>query len=143
MDGMGEDPDPFSDSWDEQAFIRQVNPAVHFATPEEVRKEAEARRKNISANFETLSNIVVRHEATLYKRWTKKTRQNRQKILLSAWPGMATTHRPDFDAFRRASRADSGDRFRDYYMWPHINQGKPLLKPLRPPILVDRHHPRC
>jgi hypothetical protein len=115
-------------SFDPEAFVREIHPSVHMASPAEVREEALARSRNIFDSFHMLSNILLRHEATIQKRWAKKTRQQRQKILLSAWPNMAPTHRPDFDAFRRGSKPGKlsvgEDKFKDHYMWPHINQGK-------------------
>ncbi|RYP74766.1 hypothetical protein DL769_003940 [Monosporascus sp. CRB-8-3] len=116
---------------DPNAFIKQFDPSVPIASPAEVRREAQARSNNIFGSYVTLREILIRHEATIQKRWTKKTRQQRQKILLDAWPDMAVAHRPDFDAFRRANRSRqgaSGGRFRDYYIWPQINQ-EDLLKP--------------
>ncbi|RYO75691.1 hypothetical protein DL762_009881 [Monosporascus cannonballus] len=116
---------------DPNAFIRQFDPSVPIASPEQVRREAQARSNNIFDGYTTLREILIRHEATIQKRWTKKTRQQRQKILLDAWPDMAVVHRPDFDGFRRTNRSRqgaSGERFRDYYMWPQINQ-EDLLKP--------------
>ena len=43
---------------------------------------------------------------------------------------MATTHRPDFEAFRLESpqAREAGTRFREAYLWPYINQ-EDLLKP--------------
>ncbi|RYO96355.1 hypothetical protein DL764_007491 [Monosporascus ibericus] len=119
------------DSFDPDAFIKQFDPTVPIASPAQVRREAQARSNNIFGSYVTLREILIRHEATIQKRWTKKTRQQRQKILLDAWPDMAVTHRPDFDAFRRTNRSRqgaSGERFRDYYMLPQINQ-EDLLKP--------------
>ncbi|KAM7182847.1 hypothetical protein V8F33_013973 [Rhypophila sp. PSN 637] len=45
-------------------------------------------------------NIVARHEATIQKRWAKKTRGERLLILLRAWPEMPRKHRPDFNSFK-------------------------------------------
>lgn len=116
---------------DPDAFIKKLDPSVHFASPEEVRREAQTRSNHVFLSYNSLHEILIRHEATIQKRWAKKTRPQRQKILLDAWPGMATAHRPDFDAFRRTNRAHqriSGEKYRDQYMWPHINQDD-LLKP--------------
>ncbi|KAI1757942.1 hypothetical protein F4782DRAFT_475780 [Xylaria castorea] len=136
-------------SWDHEAFIKQMNPSVHMATPTEVRKEAQMRSKNVFANYETLHAILSRHELTIHKRWSKKTRQQRQKILLNAWPGMPAAHRPDFDAFRRTNRTQglpvSGHLFKSHYTWPHINQDD-LLKPKTLLLLLNargRNPPNC
>ncbi|KAI1659783.1 hypothetical protein F4813DRAFT_401361 [Daldinia decipiens] len=77
------------------------------------------------------TRYIFRHEATIQKRWNKKTRQQKQKILLDAWPDMAVTHRPDFDAFWRTNKFHGGvseESVRDCYLLPQINQ-EDLLKP--------------
>ena len=117
--------------FDSEAFIKQFDPNVHIASPEEVRQTAQKRSRNVIDSYNTLRNILIRHEETIQKRWAKKTRPQRQKILLDAWPGMVASHRPDFEAFRRTNRANqplSGGQYREHYMWPHINQ-EDLLKP--------------
>ncbi|RWA07322.1 hypothetical protein EKO27_g7783 [Xylaria grammica] len=127
-------------SFDHEALIQQLNPAVHVATPAEVRKEAHARSRNVFASYETLRAILFRHELTIQKRWSKKTRQQRQKVLLDTWPDMPASHRPDFEAFRRTNRAQglsvSGHLFKSHYTWPHINQ-EDLLKPKTLPLLLN------
>ncbi|KAI0449642.1 hypothetical protein F5B21DRAFT_493527 [Xylaria acuta] len=144
IDGPGD-----LDSWDHEAFIKQMDPSVHMATPTEVRGDAQTISRNIFASYETLRAILFRHELTIQKRWSKKTRQQRQKVLLDTWPGMPAAHRPDFEAFRRTNRADgppvSGHLFKSHYTWPHINQDD-LLKPKTLPLLLNargRHPPNC
>lgn len=53
----------------------------------------------------------------------KKSREQRRKVLLSAWPSMASTHRPDFQALQRETpeQRSSGTKFRDAFLWPYIN----------------------
>ncbi|KAI1645504.1 uncharacterized protein F4817DRAFT_343539 [Daldinia loculata] len=102
-----------------------------FASPAKVRPEAQARANNVFSSYINLRDILMRHEATIQKRWNKKTRQQKQKILLNAWPDMAVTHRPDFDAFWRTGKSHGGaseENFRDCYLLPQINQ-EDLLKP--------------
>lgn len=125
--GLGDDEGGF----DSEAFIRQFDPNIKFATPEEVVRDARALSNNVFSSYYTLREIILRHEETIQKRWAKKTRQQRQKILLDAWPGMAASHRPDFEAFRHTNRESnpvSRQEYKAYYMWPHINQDD-LLKP--------------
>ncbi|KAG0199117.1 hypothetical protein BGX28_007544 [Mortierella sp. GBA30] len=98
-----------------------------FPTPAEVRNQARKRVTNIFKDWELLNRIVLRHEATIQKRWMKKSREQRKTILLAAWPDMSVSHRPDMDAFfREKSRTNTA--FREAYLWPHINQ-EDLLKP--------------
>jgi hypothetical protein len=89
----------------------------------QVKREAAEPSVTIYAHWNRLHEILERHEGVLRKRWMKKTKQQREKILLSAWPGMATTHRPDFQAFKTESdqRRQNRTQFRDAYLFPYIN----------------------
>ncbi|KGO36367.1 hypothetical protein PEX1_018120 [Penicillium expansum] len=109
-------------------------------SPAEVRRDAAARSDKISITYQTLYEILQRHEALIRKRWYKKGRQQRLKILLSAWPNMPARHRPDFEAFTGQKK---GPKYRDAYMWPYINQ-EDLLNTKTLPLLLNargRHHP--
>ncbi|KAG6360887.1 hypothetical protein INS49_011955 [Diaporthe citri] len=98
--------------------------------PQEVRQEINTRTRSIFKDYDTLNQILARHEATIQKRWMKKTRTQRLKFLLHAWPDMAAVHRPDFHAFRTEAIEErkTQTRFRDHYIWPYINQ-EDLCKP--------------
>lgn len=120
-------------------------PTPLYKTPTVVRREAQQRSSSIHASYQTLNDILVRHESTIQRRWSKKTKQQRLSILLKAWPGMATMHRPDFDAFRRESVQDrwNGTKYKERFMWPYINQ-EDLLKPKSLLLFLNargRHHP--
>ncbi|KAI1139329.1 hypothetical protein F5Y05DRAFT_424959 [Hypoxylon sp. FL0543] len=110
-----------------------------------VRHEAKETSTNIFTSYHMLHEIIIRHEATIRKRWAKKTKQQRLKILLSAWPGMAPMHRPDVEAFRKEASRPSNTRtqYRDHFMWPYINQ-EDLCQPKTLPLLLSargRHTP--
>ena len=92
-----------------------------FPTPEEVRSKARALSEKVLDNWGFLNNIIERHEVTIQRRWMKKTREQRKKVLLATWPSMALSHRPDFDAFKRTPAGQTGDSRREAYMWPYIN----------------------
>ncbi|KAI1275802.1 hypothetical protein F5Y07DRAFT_166175 [Xylaria sp. FL0933] len=143
-------PDPSSVDW-----VNNSDPFGMFASrgmappkmlpPSEVRREANARSANIFAHYERLQAILERHEATIRKRWEKKTRTQRLSILLKAWPGMPLTHRPDFAAFRKhAGNLNSvAIKHRSSFIWPIINQ-EDLGDPGTLPLLLNsrgRHHP--
>jgi len=104
-----------------------IPPSISPAT---VKSDARQRAEHIFKNWRLLNEILERHEATIQKRWKKKTNESRRKILLSAWPNMPVSHRPDFEAFTRESREQraAGTRFKDAFMWPYINQ-EDLCKP--------------
>ncbi|OTA79577.1 hypothetical protein M434DRAFT_402053 [Hypoxylon sp. CO27-5] len=118
---------------------------VKGQSPAAVRREAKERSTNIFSSYHTLHEILIRHETTIRKRWAKKTKQQRLKVLLSVWPGMAVMHRPDFEAFRKeAGRVPNlQTRYKEYFMWPHVNQ-EDLSQPKTLPLLLNargRHHP--
>ncbi|KAI1634877.1 hypothetical protein F4809DRAFT_490954 [Biscogniauxia mediterranea] len=113
--------------------------------PAKVRQEAREKSGRILANHRLLKEILKRHEAKIQKRWEKKTRPQRLKILLECWPDMPATHRPDFATFRKYGGKLDHIRAqeRSAFMWPYINQ-EDLTKPKSLPLLLNargRHHP--
>ncbi|KAF6836804.1 hypothetical protein CMUS01_05284 [Colletotrichum musicola] len=74
--------------------------------------------KGIFEQWDLLRKIVERHEATIQRRWVKKSKPKRRENLLAAWPGMSESHRPDIAAFRKGK---TGDAAREACMWPHFN----------------------
>ncbi|KAH8734678.1 hypothetical protein BGZ61DRAFT_442937 [Ilyonectria robusta] len=107
-------------------------------SPAEVKEEAKERSSKIFSTYRTLNKILERHEATIQKRWSKKTRSQRLRILLNAWPDMPASHRPDFEAFRNepSKKRKSGTKHRGAYIWPYINQED--LSQTRPlPLLLN------
>ncbi|KAL2822761.1 hypothetical protein BDW59DRAFT_149106 [Aspergillus cavernicola] len=110
---------------DPLALLKKIGgPGTNIPIPEawsaaEVRQEARSRSDAVFTYCTVLNKILQRHEASIQKRWVKKTRQQRLNILLKAWPGMPATHRPDFHAFRKNKK---GPENQEAYMWPYINQ---------------------
>lgn len=113
-------------------------PMPEFKSPGEVRKEAAARSKSIFNSFDTLSKILDRHEATIQRRWIERTRAQRLKVLLSAWPDMPASHRPDFTVFRKEGGGSGiqSTTSRGTFIWPYINQ-EDLLKPKTMLLLLN------
>lgn len=77
----------------------------------------------------------------------KKTKTQRLKILLSAWPGLPTLHHPDFDAFRKETKQkrEAGTGYRAAFIWPYLNQ-EDLARPRTLLLLLNaraRNHPSC
>lgn len=105
-------------------------PMPKLMEPLEVQQLCNERSRSVRANHDLLRRVLDRHESTIQKRWTKKTKHQRLQVLLEAWPNMAPMHRPDFDAFRKESEAQraAGTKFRDQFFWPYINQ-EDLLRP--------------
>ncbi|EQL04262.1 hypothetical protein OCS_00012 [Ophiocordyceps sinensis CO18] len=120
-------------------------PVPAYKSPADVRREAGKRSSSIFASYHRLQAMLVRHEPTIQKRWAKKKKQQRLDILLSAWPGMAKMHRPDFEAFRKESNRSKHlpTASREPFMWPYINQ-EDLSTPKALLLLLHArglHHP--
>ncbi|KAF2966549.1 hypothetical protein GQX73_g7027 [Xylaria multiplex] len=105
-------------------FASRGMAAPKMPPPSEVRREASNRSTNIFTHHKKLLSILERHEATIQKRWEKKTRTQRLSILLQAWPDMPPTHRPDFAAFRKhgGNLNSVAIKHRSSFIWPIINQ---------------------
>ncbi|KAF4979917.1 hypothetical protein FZEAL_3972 [Fusarium zealandicum] len=143
---LNQDGPPGIDWTDPLDFLTAMGgPMPEMPSPAKVRREAKEKSHKIFASYELLSKIIERHEATIQKRWAKKTRQQRLQILLKAWPAMPASHRPDFEAFRKESKEqrERGTRYKDHFMWPYINQ-EDLSQPKLLPLLLNsrgRHPP--
>ncbi|PYI03682.1 hypothetical protein BO78DRAFT_463113 [Aspergillus sclerotiicarbonarius CBS 121057] len=101
------------------------------------------RATNIFRDWALLNRIMERLEGTVRKRWLKRTGEQRKHLLLSAWPNMPPTHRPDIEAFRR--EPPGNPKYREDYMWPHINL-EDLLNPKLLLIFLNargRHPPHA
>ncbi|KAF7893650.1 uncharacterized protein EAF02_001188 [Botrytis sinoallii] len=92
-------------------------------TPEKVRKEAKERSTEVLSHWNRLRQILERHEDVIRKRWMKKSKVHRSKIILQAWPGMSATHRPDFEALIKegSQLKTKGTKYREAYLWPYLN----------------------
>lgn len=75
-------------------------------TPQQIREERATRASCIFENYDLLRGILDRHEATVQKRWKKKTKEQKRKVIVSAWKGteMPKTHRPDIQAFKNRGK---------------------------------------
>jgi hypothetical protein len=144
---LGIPPGPWDNSDDDEELnnIDFSKPETFFSTmglpqpssfpkPAEVRQQALERSTAILSTWTTLQKILERHEETIRKRWVKKSKAQRKAILLTAWPNMSSTHRPDYQVFRKESpqQRSRGTKYKDAYMWSYVNiedlvQGKCLL----------------
>jgi hypothetical protein len=97
---------------------------VQTTSWETLQSKTGAFATSISQNFKFLGCVLDRHEATIHRRWLKKTNKRRRTIILEAWgTNMPSSHRPDFAALELESddkRMDGSD-YRDSYLWPYIN----------------------
>jgi hypothetical protein len=90
-----------------------------------VRDKATDLVRSIFKNFKFLGAVLDRHEATIHRRWLKKTNKLRLKVILEAWGAkMAASRRPEFEAIELESEKEraAGTAYRDYYLWPYINE---------------------
>ena len=121
-------------------------PWTEMLSAENVRRQSQETSSQIFNDWDLLRGIVERHELTIQKRWIKKTRGSRTKILLAAWPKMSTHHRPDYAAFRRETHREreAGTKFRDAFLWPYINL-EDLSKPKTLPMFLNARarNPPC
>jgi len=89
--------------------------------------EAAERSSVILYNWDALRHILDRHEDTIRKRWTKKTKARKKTILYEAWGGeMPRLHRPDIKYLIKEEtelKTDGVMRQRPMgeFKWPHIN----------------------
>ena len=114
-------------------------------THEHISEKIKPLSSRILANWTWLKEVLDRHELTIRKRWTKKTKEQRRSILLDNWPNMATQHRSDVELYRKVDDITklSNPEVRDTFLWPRINQ-EDLLKPKIFLLLLNargRHHP--
>ncbi|KAF2121592.1 hypothetical protein BDV96DRAFT_640976 [Lophiotrema nucula] len=113
---------------EEEVIIQEGLGRSEAILPETVIREAKEASVSIAKNYKLLKETLERYEDAIRKRWVKKKRDVRKEILLDAWGKyrpMAVCHRPDLQAFRRASggrgaRGSVTDSV-DVYMWPHVN----------------------
>lgn len=136
----------FNDPRSFQHLLGSHLPIPEAISPAEVRRQARNRRDNVLSSYKKLNDILSRHEATIQKRWAKKSKTARTKLLLDCWPGMAKSHRPDYAAYRE-ERPQPGrgttTKYRDSYLWPNINQ-EDLSGPRAFLVLLNargRNHP--
>ena len=129
---------------------RTTGPQVPEAKPElsdpsQIRAAAQASSRQIWSSYDKLHDILDRHEATIQKRWLKRTKQQRLKFLLDVVPNMPSSHRPDFQALRVGNEQAPPEeaRLRQAFVLPYINQ-EDLSKP-KPLLLLlnarGRHAP--
>ncbi|KAL9618972.1 MAG: hypothetical protein Q9160_006366 [Pyrenula sp. 1 TL-2023] len=94
-------------AYNEASFFEAMGqsgfPMPSFPDPNEIRQKSKQLSMEIFDNCFLLHAILDRHEATIQKRWRKKTTDQPRKFLLAAWPNMSKGHRPDFEAFMKES----------------------------------------
>jgi hypothetical protein len=136
-------------------YRRLDGPKPEVKSLEQARRETEPMRARILELYRTLGDIAARHEATIQRRWAKKTKPQRLSILLDVWPDMPRFHRPDFVAYTVGARfaasgafgafamANMKQSWQEHALCPTISQDD-LVKPRTLPLLLNsraRNHP--
>lgn len=111
-------------------------PVPKDLTVKQIRTHATSFSHSIFSDWTQLNAILKRFEATIRKRWLRKTTKQRRELLLKVRPTIPHVHRPDFEGFRnqgnaRVSRAITCSA--DAHLTPYINlqdlqQGHNLLQ---------------
>ena len=98
-------------------------PMPVFLSYDESKLKAAQYSEKIFDAQRTIVTILDRYEEKLIKRWLKKTTAQRQKILMTAYPRIPSTHRPDFWAIRKENEGQvrAGTQYRDHWLLPSIN----------------------
>lgn len=140
MTEMFEDADFSGPNGAPPSFLEEMKlaglPAFRTLDPAETEAQRRGMASRIFSDWSLLRDVLDRHQATINKRWAKKTAKQRVELLLTIWPKMSAVHRPDFDALARETpeQRHGGTKFRDAYLWPFINL-EDLSKP-RPLLLL-------
>ena len=116
---------------------------LELLSPSQARSLANARSKQIFEDWSLMRSVIEHHGNIVGKRWLKKTITKRREILLSNFPSMAKSHRPDLKAYRMSNLKLSEQERKASYAWPYINI-EDLTQPNLLPMFLDtraRHPP--
>ena len=102
----------------------------------------------VCSQYDVLHDIVQRHEELVRKRWLKRSREQRKRLLLAVRPDMSAHHRPDFRVYSQECQSKAsirGPRAFEAFAFPSINledllEGKNFLLFLGSRA---RHHPEA
>ncbi|KAJ2984130.1 hypothetical protein NQ176_g179 [Zarea fungicola] len=72
---------------------------------DEVREIATSRVSSLMKSYDELNSILMRHEATVQRRWIKKKKKQRLETVTKAWgTSLPVTHRPDYAALKKETQ---------------------------------------
>lgn len=105
--------------WDDpSSFFKAIGagPGGSMPMPEmksapDVRREATARSAKIFTSYETLREILQRHEATIRKRWIKKTRASKAENFAQCLAEHASNASPRLRGFPEGIRGRPRQRY--------------------------------
>jgi hypothetical protein len=111
------------------------------STYAELKTKTALYANGIFADWERLNGILLQYEGLLRKRWMKKSKEARKKILLQAYPKIPTMHRPDFQVLRSqldipgAPPIKKETNTHECFLIPMVNL-EDLLKPINLLLLL-------
>ena len=99
------------------------NMQAHTLTLAKAKEEAKALVAELFGSWLQLRHIINQHGTIVQKRWSKKTTEQRKRLLLGVWPQMSESHRPDISFLARCDLSEKGEALadRDAIYFPHIN----------------------
>jgi hypothetical protein len=107
-------------------------PSADIFTIQQCREFSGQQSAHILESWNSLHMILACHEELIRKRWMRMSRNQREELLLTAWPGMSSRHRPDmdWDAASKHLLRETGTQTRaiSAAAWPYINL-EDLLEP--------------
>ena len=62
------------------------NDTVTHETVDAIEYHTARLGRGVNASYNTLNQILIRHELLIRKRWAKKSVAQRRRVLLAAWP---------------------------------------------------------
>lgn len=81
---------------------------AHTITLAKAKAEAKALVAELFESWLQLKHIVNQHGPTVQKRWRKKNKEQRKRLLLKAWPRTPGSHRPDIAYLAQRDSAEEG-----------------------------------
>ncbi|KAL2752005.1 hypothetical protein ACRALDRAFT_2114393 [Sodiomyces alcalophilus JCM 7366] len=110
------------DSGSENPYAHLLPAGLRTTTASKVRAERDRLAPVIFSKWNTLRDIVLRHEATIQNRWTRKSKPKRRATLLQAFPDMPKDHLPDVAAWKKKPQnVIIDEKNEDAYLMPYLN----------------------
>ncbi|KAI0057268.1 hypothetical protein BV25DRAFT_1438839 [Artomyces pyxidatus] len=108
---------------DYREIIKSMPAAIRperFMDADEARKPMNDLCNELFPTYDRLHSVVLAHEATIRKRWNKKTAAKRRALLQEAYPNIPLKHAPEVQAFKNTP-AESLHSLRDTFLLYFVN----------------------
>ena len=95
-------------------------------TANEAKRQIKALSNAIFTARDKVQNILKNREVILRRRWAKRSKEQRAKVLRAAWPDIPNNHRPDIQELLdtvNPTKTQSSKTLRTdaIYKWPHLS----------------------